>query len=498
MPNGELPKDAQGLQLNFCKTLACDNFGLSDAERYVLQHVNPKRPAMVCRECGAFPPLLNNQSVLDELKRLKHLQADGVPACKTEDCENNGLSVYDHKHLYHSFGYSGKKQRYRCKACQSTFVDHWSESNNKIQIQESILGLLFTGYAVREICRRLSINPKTFYDHIQQIAKRCRRKLAIIDERWYKHANSYTLASQFRPLQPLSNNGVVWMATGEVESGYIVAQHTNYSEDPIQSDSVQDEHFVTARVVNQDYKPEAKLPSGASPLNLRSQIDQKYQSILARDNVEDPLGDLSNLDYPLKGSLLHPHYTSYAHYLYLRELTANQKPISLFIPQDPLLRSSALSVFLPDIRVNNIDIVYVEETEGWESGNSPQEHDIIHMGWWRDRWAISSQRHADDKQQAIHPQGEKGICVLAGNNDVSHWIRNASTQSIATYQQRFQLIFRDFINEPRRRLRPAGIAPLLDIFRAWHNLCYQDKLGQTAAQKLKLIDKNYTIRDLLS
>ncbi len=56
--NGELPKDADGLQLNFCKTLACDNFGLSDAKRYVLQHANPKRPAMVCRECGAFPPYL--------------------------------------------------------------------------------------------------------------------------------------------------------------------------------------------------------------------------------------------------------------------------------------------------------------------------------------------------------------------------------------------------------------------------------------------------------
>ncbi len=42
--NGELPKDADGLQLNFCKTLACDNFGLSDAKRYVLQHAQyPQR-----------------------------------------------------------------------------------------------------------------------------------------------------------------------------------------------------------------------------------------------------------------------------------------------------------------------------------------------------------------------------------------------------------------------------------------------------------------------
>ncbi|MCV5899717.1 hypothetical protein OFN63_26785, partial [Escherichia coli] len=82
MSNGELPKDADGLQLNFCKTLACDNFGLSDAKRYVLQHANPKRPAMVCRECGAFPPLLNNRDVVNELHRLRHVHSDGLPACR--------------------------------------------------------------------------------------------------------------------------------------------------------------------------------------------------------------------------------------------------------------------------------------------------------------------------------------------------------------------------------------------------------------------------------
>ncbi|GAK86291.1 hypothetical protein JCM19238_3881 [Vibrio ponticus] len=40
MASGDLPAEANGLQLNFCKTLACDNFGLSDAERYIVQHTN--------------------------------------------------------------------------------------------------------------------------------------------------------------------------------------------------------------------------------------------------------------------------------------------------------------------------------------------------------------------------------------------------------------------------------------------------------------------------
>ncbi|WP_117233210.1 IS1 family transposase [Vibrio maerlii] len=494
MPNGKLPKEAQGLQLNFCKTLACDNFGLSDAEKYVLQHVNPKRPAMVCRECGAFPPLLNNQSVLDELQRLKQTQTDGLPACKNTSCESLGLSVHSHKHLYHSFGYSGQKQRYRCKACQSTFVDQWSESNHKLQIQESILGYLFTGHPVREICRRLSINPKTFYDHLNQIAKRCRRKLSVIDERWFKHADNYTLASQFVPLQPNSHNGVFWIASGEVESGYIVAQHTNYSEEELKESQ---DNFTTARIVSTSYTPEAQLPFEDTQADIRTRIDNKYQLILARDNVEDPLGNLAKLDYPLKGTLIHPHYTSYAHYLYLEQQLETDRPISIFMPQDPLLRSAALSVYLPRIKAESIDIVYVEESEGWQNSTPVDKHDIVHMGWWRDRWAIT-QQNTIESDQRVELMIEKAICVLAGKQQPSHWLQSASTRSISSYQRRFQVIFNDFVNEPRRRLRPAGINPLLDIFRAWHNLCYQDKSGLTAAQKLKLIDKTWTLKELLS
>lgn len=74
-------------------------------------------------------PLLNNRDVVNELHRLRHVHSDGLPACRNDDCDNFGLSVHTHKHLYHAFGYSGDRQRYRCKVCQSTFVDKWSGAN---------------------------------------------------------------------------------------------------------------------------------------------------------------------------------------------------------------------------------------------------------------------------------------------------------------------------------------------------------------------------------
>ncbi|MGJ7094672.1 transposase [Vibrio hannami] len=489
MSIGKLPRDADGLQLNFCKTLACDNFGLSDAERYVLQHVNPKRPTMVCRECGAFPPLLNNQEVLNELQRLRHVHSDGLPACRNQECENFSLSVHTHKNLYHAFGYSGDRQRYRCKKCQSTFVDKWSGANQKIQFQENLLALLFTGYSVREICRKLEINPKTFYDHVDHIASRCRRKLAMYDARWVTHEEHYHFASSFMPLQPHSDNGVLWFATGEAESGYILSQHINYSADEEPVGTVDHNPYETpARFVSRRYLAETNLSMTMQSIDLRERIDQKYQIILARGNVEDPMGNMTQFNYPSKGAVIRAPYTSYAHYMHLLDMCREGKQVSIYMPQDPVLRSAALTVFLPKIKDQTVDLMYVEEDGGWDNEIQAGKVDIVHMGWWRDRWAISKQSG-----------GSKGICYLAGENtEPKQWLEKATVQHTKFYQDRFQLLFDSFINEPRRKLRPGGILPMLDIFRAWHNLCYQDKEQLTPAQRLGLTEKPMTLKQLLS
>ncbi|WP_375748796.1 lactate dehydrogenase [Vibrio sp. HN007] len=489
MSIGKLPRDADGLQLNFCKTLACDNFGLSEADRYVLQHVNPKRPTMVCRECGAFPPLLNNQEVLNELQRLRHVHSDGLPACRNKECENFGLSVHTHKTLYHAFGYSGDRQRYRCKQCQSTFVDKWSGANPKIQFQENLLALLFTGYSVREVCRKLEINPKTFYDHVDHIASRCRRKLAMYDARWVTHEEHYHFASNYMPLQPHSDNGVLWFATGEAESGYILTQHINYSVNEEPEGSVDHNPYETpSRFVSRNYFSETNLSMTSQSSDLHDKIDQKYQIILARGNVEDPMGNMTKFNYPSKGSVIRAPYTSYAHYLHLLGMCREGKQVSIYMPQDPVLRSAALTICLPKIKDQTVDLMYVEEDSGWNNEQQPEKIDIVHMGWWRDRWAISKQN-----------EGSKGICYLAGkNNEPKYWLEKATVEHTKFYQDRFQLLFDSFINEPRRKLRPGGILPMLDIFRAWHNLCYQDKEGLTPAQRLGITEQPMTLKQLLS
>lgn len=487
MSTGKLPPAADGLQLNFCKTLACRNFGLSDEKYYLLQHTDPSRPGLVCRECGAFPPLLNNQGVIEELNRLKKQDAGNLAACSTEGCEAYGKPVLTHREHYHAFGYSGERQRYRCKHCQATFVDKWSNANPKLDIQQRLLGLLFTGHPVREICRKLHINPKTFYDHLEQIAARCRNKLASVDARFMQMSKQQSLASSLTTLQPRSGNGVMWLTTGDAEHGYVLLQNINYSADEDKPTDSNDIFVNGSRLVPDNFVPVPESDEQEYP-DLLSRVNAKYQEVLSRSNVEDLYTRPVNIDYPSKGCLIRPQYAAYAHYLRLQELTADWENLTIYLPQEPLLRSAVISVFRERLQDKRCHPVYVAQTACWQESDTADNIDIMLLSWWRDRWAFTQKGDA-----------AKAICHLGRDSgNEADWLQRASTTALEGYQYRFHHHFHSLIDEPRRRLRPGGLLPLLDIFRAWNNLCHQKRDGVTPAQALGLTRHPYTLANLLA
>ncbi|NGN99860.1 IS1 family transposase [Grimontia sp. S25] len=487
MSTGKLPPAADGLQLNFCKTLACRNFGLSDEKYYLLQDSDPSRPGLVCRECGAFPPLLNNRGVIEELSRLKQQDSGNLAACNTEGCEAFGKPVLTHREHYHAFGYSGERQRYRCKHCQATFVDKWSNANPKLDVQQRLLGLLFTGHPVREICRKLHINPKTFYDHLEQIAARCRNKLASVDARFLQLAKENPLASSLTTLQPRSDNGVMWLTTGDAEHGYVLLQNINYSSDEEKPDEVGDVYAEKARLMPDNFIHFTDS-SEANPEGLLNQVNEKYKEVLSRSNVEDLYTRPIHVDYPSKGCLIRPQYAAYAQYLRLKELTEEWQDLTVYLPQEPLLRSAIISVFRERLQEKQCHPIYVVQNAHWMEHDSADNIDIMLLSWWRDRWAFTQKG-----------QAEKAICHLGKETGLeAAWLERATTTALEDYQDRFHLHFRSLIDEPRRRLRPGGLLPLLDIFRAWNNLCHQNSEGITPAQALGLARHPYTLANLLA
>ncbi|WP_330961843.1 lactate dehydrogenase [Photobacterium sp. 53610] len=486
--SASLPPASGQWQFNHCKTVHCRNFGSHNPDDYIIQLTNPNRPSFICKECGAFPPLISNQSVVAEWRYLKLQQSCGLPACNNLNCENLGLPVLTHRHLYHAFGYSGDRQRYRCKSCQTTFVDRWSGFNPKHQVQQKLLALLFTGHPIRDICRRLSMNPKTFYDQLNHIASRCRRQLSVFDARLLQNRSQLALACTLSPLQPHAENGVNWIASCEAHSGYVLSQHINYHpEDTGDAAAIHDPYSPNARFMAKPTQT-ATVSAPVTTQGLLAQVDAKYREVLSRPHLEDPTSALKLSHFPAKGKLVRPQYATYAHFLQLNELVSEDTQLMLFMPQEPLLRSACLSVFLERIRSGTIEPVYVEEDHDWPQGQPAGRIDIVLLGWWRDRWAFTR-----------IDQVSKGICHLGGEKDnEARWLQLASHRAVDEYQQRFYQQFAQLVDEPRRKARPGGLLPLLDIYRAWHNLCRQDRHGMTPAQQLGLLRSPLTLEQLLN
>ena len=142
---------------------------------------------------------------------------------------------------------------------------------------------------MRDICRRLEINPKTFYDQLNHIAARCRRQLALFDERLFKHQHKVQLASNIKALQEKSMNGVLWVASAEAQSGYVVAQHINYQQESVESTKEHhDAYQDTARYMALS-TPHQTLTETFIPLGILAQVDTTYRKIFSRSNMENPL-----------------------------------------------------------------------------------------------------------------------------------------------------------------------------------------------------------------
>ncbi|WP_413112236.1 transposase [Thaumasiovibrio sp. DFM-14] len=482
MSTGKLPLPADGLQLNFCKTLACRNFGLEDEQYYILQHSNPSRPAMICRECGAFPPLLSNIEVKHEAQRQASL--DRLPGCTNEQCQHYSTPAVLYPELYQHFGYSGLRQRLRCKHCRTTFTDPFSAPNSHLDIHAKIIEQLVQSKPVRDICRELSLNPKSFYHHLQLIAQRCQHVSAIFQHAILRHKPLQHLSVTINELQPKSHNGVDWLTIADEESGYILSQSTNYENLIAPPECGQHNPFDS----NCQYLPLDSVNHGEAnpsiwPEQLLSRIEGRYRQIMSRHNVEEPLHQSDFYRYPNNGSLIRSQYMVYGHFLHLKPFL-NIDNTALYLPQEPLLRSAIVSIFKQEVANGSLSPVYVESIG--EMDQPSDKVDIVLVGWWRDRWAIN--RNA---------KGSKGICHLGKQvGREKHWLAQARLDKNKRYVDNYRHYFHAYLDEPRRYSHPMMLQHLLSIYQSLHNLTAV--FNQPAAQKANILSTPLSINALLS
>lgn len=542
------PPAVDGIDLNGCRTPRCENFGIpptprasardADAEihgyiRYGVGHGPLDNMGMKCGRCGAVTTMLNNAAIAEELARFTNSVEQ--PACRTSDCANVGLAVAAHPDRYHQFGRTNAgSPRWRCRACGST-CSASRRGGHRLRLpkaSEDVLRLLVNKVPMRRTCEVAGLRPQVLYDRISRLAAQCRALSAhheatgLAIAQWPRlhlntdrqtHILNWGTALERQPIALLA------IATADVKSGYVVAQHLNY--DP-------------------DANPRATelLAYAAGDPQLRPAFRKYARLWLPYESADegDPARPKSDADLrvPGVGGIVHENYTMAAHLQALKPWVACAVYVQFSLDLDPMLDRLCIMTFADRARAGTLDAFLVRINKEMTVAQRKQaladaetELDRLRSEWPQladselirqilaTRWEeAKAQGGPPGRMWVRHPfptmnEPQRSVQPLTDDG------RRPDTQVVAGMARATLRALDRYFMQVRRKINvlerpihsasstgrvwhgynaysPRVVTEALDIFRTVYNFHLRGQDGKTPAQRLGLIDGPLSLADL--
>lgn len=517
------PLEHDGIQLNFCKSPTCANFGIpveQTSTKGTQSHKNPNRYVIVssgkglpmarCNACRESFSLKSNRGMAEERDRMRPKQSE--PSCPHEACDQHGLGVSADKPFYSSFGKTTTgSPRYKCMACQRTFSVAAKSTSRQREPHKNrqIFDLLVNKMPLRRIAEVAQVSPQTVYDKIDFIWRQCvffaadrEAKLpGMAIPRLYIGVDKQDYAINWTLREDKRN--VVLSAASFVdnETGYALATWLNFdpAADPAQVDSWACNGFDatfpaafrfharlwTALDYARSVKASAKKRVGDG--TLEAAIMARYARAANRSDSES--GDAPDAEdqLPDRGMQVHTEYLLYGAFLRMREMLAGAQKVRFFLDQDSGMRAACLGAWANRVRDRSCDAFYVsiakertvdqkrrlaaearEELKKAMAALGCSRRDAV-LAVLRDRITAARTLGKWNDRWVFHPSAtmsepEKALCHLTdfGDMDPDHlaWLYNkASLHSVDSY-----------FNRVRRRisLLERGIGSQGNAGRIWN------------------------------
>ena len=406
--SARIPPEHGGIQINFCKDPACDNFGKPEDgdiakwaknanARYKVSSAGKGYPHMKCSLCGSLFPMKSNLGIYEELERMELQSLVGLvePSCPVETCVNHGLGVSAGKPFYSSFGKTthGGSQRWKCMAakcaeskevCGKTFSTPKSSTSRQRESHKNklIFQLLVNGMPLRRICEVAEIGPKALYGKIDFIYGQCEKYLSSREaklpsmeiKRLYLGVDRQDYAVNWTQREDRRNTVISAVSSVDNETGYCFGLHMNFDPalvaDEVEMSAYDAKDYAVfapfrkhARVwLEQDYVASMrKSNTRQAATSLRDRVAKDYARAEARDDVESSDTPDKDQKLPGQGMQIHSEYTLYAHFMHIKRMTAGVEKIRFFLDQDSGMRAACLAAFADDIKgKRRVDAFFVK------------------------------------------------------------------------------------------------------------------------------------------
>lgn len=564
-----VPEEFAGIQVNHCRTPGCINFGVA-----ALPHLATGRPsstgvvaktryhlsttgkhkalALKCLECDIKAVVKSNHGIKEEIDRITaYLRPPPAPACSNLRCVNRGKSVVEFPELYHGHGGA----RWKCKGCGRTCSPLRTSAppaaGTKRYKNAVILRSALGKMPIRRLLEALDISATTFYQRLEFFeaqflafaASRERRLKDLPLDRLYLSSDQQFYMVNWRQKDDKRAVHLKGICTADNRSRYVFAMNLNYDPAPkpeiveletlLRRDDKKPAPFRRhARLwLESDYNEVAHRRARPPVDTLRRQIEQNYEELINRDDI-DPAMEMNDLlRLPHRGMQVHNEYTIFAHFHHLRDMLGHVGKTRWYIDQDSGIRGAILSAFREEIVQGRCEIFFVQvdrnksekdrlkavnagrirlEAMASQPGNENKKEDELRrlvvkealakmeeLGPWKDRWL----------EHPVPSKGEpeKWICHLTAPlnswTDDDHLAALYDLASPASTDQFFMQIRRRF-SLLERMLNRAGqgdrvwniyspynpivIQRLLNIYRVFYNFSKPGKDGKTPAMRLGL------------
>lgn len=475
--NQVFPNPFKGIQVNYCVSTGCENFGRSDVSLYQLVPNNKALNIYFCPKCGAYPQIINNRAVYETIEHQKRYHALSLTSCPKVECESHQRAVHIHPEDYRSFGKTNsQKQRYQCRCCSTVFTDQLSYVNSHSETQNAMFYGMVYSFGVRNICQKLGITAKTFYKHQRAMVERLKYIAHVKEDAFFRQTEEVHLATGYQFIG--KNQGTMLVATAHNPSGYVVAFDSNII-------TQMSEECLLETSTNPSLNHHVDMKEGEG--DLLADITAQYERIMARSNYLDPTSDGRAVQHSHKGEVMQPYLTCFSHALMLRKKMNHKARRYYFVQQDTLLRNAYLNASLEELVSGEDHLFYYRESAREMTWFDREALNIRQVGWWQDKWGFVSN------------QGKtKGACHIKGPHLPRETWQSLLEQNSLESVEHYLASASDFFRSLGATLNEQSINDWLHIYTGYYNFCWPHKNGKTPAQLLGLFDRPMTLGELLN
>ena len=360
-------------EFNGCKSFDCINLANPDLSIYKRNN-QLGFDSYQCLECGAFTPILDNNSMLtlyNQISQSKNaIQAPYCPNC-TKKTRTQAYGTTK----------SGSPRR-RCCQCAHIF-SLLNPATLSLKLQ-AMLDAITNGKTPSLLHHHLGLNSKVFYARLTQLSQLLEHVTQLLVTDIVQTENPLILHTKTKTNTVMLRSGSArqsglkcWgLSTVDCKLGFQILNSDNllldnsHSKDLYQLNNVEPKHKENH--------------------SSFSSVEMTYKKIFSRHKFDDIAYAYQSETKTKEGVILRPVYVAHAHYLLLNTLISENKKFQLLLEHESFLRGSSITNFEKRVKQNQCNLYYL-----YASPSTPDYSNQINrknIGWWNETWEKFTQQ----------------------------------------------------------------------------------------------------------